>query len=57
MDQFSGDTKHGQSMLHRWERPFIEANVSRLPAWLMGHHLTMVTLFWSIAVIGFGWLA
>ena len=44
-------------MLHRWERPFIDRNVTRFPSWIMGHHLTMVTLFWSIAVIGFGWLA
>ncbi len=57
MSGFTGDTKHGQSMLHRWERPFIDRNVSRFPHWIMGHHLTMVTLFWSIAVIGFGWLA
>lgn len=57
MGQFSGDVKHGRSMLHRWERPFIDANVGRLPHWLMGHHLTMITLGWSAAVIGFGWLA
>jgi len=57
MSAFAGDTKHGQSMLHRWERPFIDRNVTRFPSWIMGHHLTMVTLFWSIAVIGFGWLA
>ncbi len=44
-------------MLHRWERPFIDANVDRFPSWVMGHHLTMVTLFWSVAVIGLGWLA
>lgn len=54
---FSGDTKHGQSILHRWERPFIDANVHRFPRWIMGHHLTMITLLWSIAVIGFGRLA
>jgi hypothetical protein len=54
---FNGDKKHGQSLLHRWERPFIDANVARFPSWIMGHHLTMVTLFWSVAVIGFGWLA
>ena len=44
-------------MLHRWERPFIDANVSRFPAAVMGHHLTMVTLFWSLAIVVFGWLA
>lgn len=57
MSGFNGDKKHGQSILHRWERPFIDANVSRFPPGVMGHHLTMVTLFWSVAIIAFGWLA
>lgn len=54
---FGGDKKHGESVLQRWERPFIERNVAKLPQWMMSHHLTMFTLIWSAAVLGFGWLA
>jgi len=56
-DGFGGDKKHGQSMLHRWERPFIDRNVPKLPSWLMSHHLTMLTVAWSAAVLVCGWLA
>lgn len=55
--EFSGDRKHGQSLLGPWERRFIDATVVRIPAPIRSHHLTMLTLLWSAGTVLFGWLA
>ena len=57
MSSFGGDKKKGSSILGPVERRFIDWAVPRLPRWLLSHHLTMVTLFWSGATVVSGWLA
>ncbi len=54
---FAGDKKKGQSLLGPLERRFIDWGVPKIPAPIMSHHLTMVTLLWSAGTIFFGWLA
>ena len=56
-EAFGGDKKHGQSLLHRPERAFIDWAVPKLPRWMRSWQLTMVTVLWSIGMILFGWLA
>lgn len=56
--EFSGDKKLPmRTLLAKWERKFIDANVSRFPHWLQGYHLTLMTLAWSAGLIAFGYLA
>ena len=57
MSSFAGDKKKGSSIDGPVERRFIDWAVPRLPRWLVSHHLTMVTLFWSGATVVSGWLA
>jgi len=55
---FSGDKKLPMmTLLAKWERKFIDRNVSRFPHWLQGYHLTLLTIPWSAGLIAFGWLA
>ncbi len=54
---FAGDKKKGQSILGPRERRFIDWAVPRVPAPIMSHHLTMLTLVWSAGTVAFGWLA
>jgi archaetidylinositol phosphate synthase len=56
--QFSGDKKLPmRTLLAKWERKFIDGNVSKFPHWLQGYHLTLMTLPWSVGLIVFGVLA
>jgi phosphatidylglycerophosphate synthase len=56
--QFSGDKKLPmRTFLARWERKFIDANVSKFPRWIEGYHLTLMTILWSAGLIAFGYLA
>jgi hypothetical protein len=56
--QFAGDKKLPmRTFLARWEKKFIDANVSRFPPWIEGYHLTLMTLLWSAGLIAFGYLA
>ncbi len=54
---FAGDKKTGQSVLGPLERRCIDWAVPRIPAPILSHHLTYMTIFWSVGVIGFGFLA
>ena len=54
---FAGDKKKGKSLLHSVERRFIDWGIPKVPKPIMSHHLTYVTILWSIGTIGFGWLA
>ncbi len=56
-DTFAGDRKTGQSLLGPLERRFIDWAIPKVPAPILSHHLTMVTLAWSAGTIVFGWLA
>ena len=54
---FAGDRKHGQSVLGPIERRFINWAVPRIPAPILSHHLTLLTLVWSAGTVGAGWMA
>jgi phosphatidylglycerophosphate synthase len=57
-EPFGGDKKLPmKSALARYERRFIDANVGKLPAWVQGYHLTLMTVPWSIGLVIFGRLA
>ena len=56
-DAFAGDRKVGQSVLGAAERKFIDACIPRIPKRILSHHLTMLTLLWSILTVLFGYLA
>ncbi len=56
-ETFAGDKKKGQSLLGPLERKFIDWGVPKIPKPIMSHHLTYVTVGWSIGMIVFGWLA
>ncbi len=56
-EAFAGDKKEGQSFLGAAERRFIDAWIPRIPKPILSHHLTMLTLLWSVAMVGFGYLA
>lgn len=55
---FSGDKKLPmKSLLAKYERKFIDSNVTKFPAWIQGYHLTLMTIPLSIGLIVFGYLA
>lgn len=54
---FAGDKKSGQSVLGPIERRFIDWAVPKIPAPVLGHHLTALTLVWTAAIVVFGRLA
>ena len=56
-ETFAGDKKSGQSVLGPAERRFINWAIPRLPKPILSHHLTMLTLVWSVLMVLFGWLA
>jgi phosphatidylglycerophosphate synthase len=57
-EQFGGDKKLPmRTFLTRWERKFIDGNVSKFPQWIQGYHLTLMTIPWSVGLIVFGYLA
>ncbi len=56
-EQFAGDKKKGQSILGPYERRFIDYWIPKIPKPILSHHLTMVTLAWSVGMVGFGWLS
>jgi hypothetical protein len=57
-EPFGGDKKLPmKSALTRYERRVIDANIQRLPNWIQGYHLTLMTIPWSIGLMIFGCLA
>ncbi len=56
-EDFGGDKKHGQSVLGPIERRFIDWAVPKLPQWMRSWQLTLLTIVWSIGMVGFGYLA
>jgi hypothetical protein len=56
--EFGGDKKLPmRTLLAKWERNFIDANVPKFPRWIQGYHLTLTTIPWSVGLIVFGCLA
>jgi len=57
-EKFGGDKKLPmRTFLARWEKKFIDANVSKFPSWIEGYHLTLMTIPLSAGLILFGYLA
>lgn len=56
-ETFGGDKKLGQSLLGPLERRFIDWAVPKLPRWMRSWQLTLLTIVWSVGMIGFGYLA
>ena len=55
---FGGDKKLPmKSLLAAHERKFIDANVTKMPQWIQGYHLTLMTIIWSGCLIIFGYFA
>ena len=56
--EFGGDKKLPmKTLLAKYERKFIDKNVSKFPRWIQGYHLTLMTIPLSIGLIIFGYLA
>jgi len=45
------------SPLARLEQAIIRSNVKRIPRWIEGYHLTLMTIAWTLGVLFFGWAA
>lgn len=54
---FGGAGKVGESFFAAPERRLVAAYAGRVPRWLETHHLTLLTIVWSLGVLGFGYLA
>jgi phosphatidylglycerophosphate synthase len=56
--EFGGDKKLPmRTLLAKYERQFIDKNVSKFPKWIQGYHLTLMTIPLSAGLIIFGYLA
>lgn len=56
--EFGGDKKLPmRTLLAKYERRFIDKNVSKFPKWIEGYHLTLMTIPLSAGLIVFGYLA
>lgn len=45
------------SILDRFALKFRDWMVPKVPLWMETHHLTLMTIFWSLGIIACGWLA
>lgn len=57
MDNFAGDKKVGFSLLGILEKKIVDKYVSKIPQCIETYHLTICTVFWSLGIMFFGWLA
>ena len=57
IQHFAGATKTNTSFLTPLERRIAPIVLSRIPAWLETHHLTMLTLVWSALILLFSYFA
>lgn len=55
--EFAGAFKTNTSFLSPLERRLARVVLPRIPAWLETHHLTMLTLVWSLLILAFSYLA
>ncbi len=56
-EQFAGASKINTSFLTPLERRLTPVVLPRIPMWLETHHLTMLTLLWSLLILLFSYLA
>jgi hypothetical protein len=56
-ESFTGDEKVDQSWLILLENKVVARTINYLPSWLETHHLTLMTILWSIGVVISGYLA
>jgi phosphatidylglycerophosphate synthase len=56
-ERFAGASKVNTSFLTPLERRLAPLVVPRIPLWLGTHHLTMLTLAWSLLILLFSYLA
>ena len=56
-ETFAGASKVNTSFLTPIERRMARAVIPRIPEWLQTHHLTMLTLLWSLLILLFSYLA
>ncbi len=56
-EEFAGASKVNTSFLKPLERRLEPIVLPRIPAWIESYHLTMLTLVWSLAILGFSYLA
>jgi archaetidylinositol phosphate synthase len=55
--RFAGANKTNTSFLSPLERRLSPVVLPRIPSWLQTYHLTMLTLVWSLLILGFSYLA
>ena len=55
--EFAGALKTNTSFLSPLERRLAPLVLPRIPGWLETHHLTMLTLVWSLLILAFSYLA
>lgn len=55
--EFAGAQKTNNSFLSPLERRLARIVIPRIPGWLETHHLTMLTLVWSLLILLFSFLA
>ena len=55
--EFAGAFKTNTSFLAPLERRLAPLVLPRIPSWLETHHLTMMTLVWSLLILAFSYLA
>ena len=55
--EFAGAQKTNTSFLSPLERRLAPIVIPRIPLWLETHHLTMLTLLWSLGILLFSFLA
>ncbi len=56
-EQFAGASKINTSFLTPLERRMTPVVLPRIPLWLETHHLTMLTLVWSLSILLFSYFA
>lgn len=55
--RFAGDKKVGKSLLHDYERAFINWAVPKIPKPIQGWHLTLITIPICLGLLVFGYLS
>lgn len=56
-NHFSGDQKHLNHFLLRYERKIIRAFLPLVPSWMGTVHLTLMTFLWAAFIVLFGYLS
>ena len=56
-DQFAGDKKKGEWFLAKAEKRMVDWMVPRVPPFIETYHLTLLTLLWSVGIVGCSFLA